>query len=87
MIALFNRKELFITNDTQMKSTICALLNDMGIDYDVKVKDIANPSPMMAGSRSRTGSFGVNSACSYEYKIFVKKEEFDKALAIVKAGR
>jgi len=87
MITIFNRKELFITNDIQKKSKICAMLNDSGIDYDVKVKDIANPSSIMAGSRSRTGSFGINSACSYEYKIYVKKEDYDKSLAVVKNGR
>ena len=87
MITIFNRKELFITNNTQKKSTICTMLNSMGINYDVKVKDIANPSPMMAGSRSRTGSFGVNSACSYEYKIYVKKDDYDKALVAIKTCR
>lgn len=87
MITIFNRKEVLITNDILKKSKICALLDDMGIDYDVKVKDILNPSPMMAGARSRTGSFGVNSACMYEYKIYVKKEDYDKALVAVKNGR
>ena len=72
MITLFNRQELFVTFDIQKKTTICALLDSKGIDYAVKVKDISNPSPMMAGSRSRTGSFGVNSSSTYEYKIYVK---------------
>lgn len=87
MITIFNRKELFITYDVQKKSNVCELLNSQGIDYDVKTKNISNPSPMMAGSRSRTGGMGINSDNSYEYKIFVKKEEYDKAVAIIKTCR
>ena len=84
MITIFNRQELFVTFDMQKKSNICALLDAQGIDYDVKVKDISNPSPMFAGSRSRTGSLGVNSSSTYEYKIYVKKEDIAKAEQAIK---
>ena len=84
MITLFNRQELFVTFDIQKKTTICALLDAKGIDYAVKVKDISNPSPMMAGSRSRTGSFGINSSTTYEYKIYVKKADIAEAEQAIK---
>ena len=84
MITLFNRQELFVTFDIKKKTTICALLDAKGIGYDVKVKDISNPSPMMAGSRSRTGSFGVNSSSAYEYKIYVKKTDVAEAEQAIK---
>ena len=84
MITLFNRQELYVTFDIQKKSKICSLLDAKGIDYDVKVKDISNPSPMMAGSRSRTGSFGVNFSSTYEYKIYVKKADIAEAELTIK---
>lgn len=83
MITMFNRRELLITYDMQKQSEICTLLSNHGIDYDVKVLNINSPSPIMAGSRSRTGTLGVNLAKSYEYKIYVKKREYEKAQTLI----
>lgn len=83
MITIFNRRELLITYDTQKQSQVRTLLSNHGIEYDVKVRNITSHSPMSAGLRTRTGTFGVNLASSYEYKIYVKKAEYERAQALM----
>jgi hypothetical protein len=35
------------------------------------------------GSRSKTGSFGLNSAYTYEYYIYVHKNDYEKARYLI----
>ena len=78
MITIFNRKELFITTDTDYQVKIRGILAAKGIDYAVKVKNLQG-----AYSRARGGSFGVNQEAAYEYKIYVHKKDYDKALTAI----
>lgn len=84
MITMFNRKELFITYDMQKQSEIRTILRNHKIKYDVKVKNLLSPSPMHGGSRTHTGSHGIDLTKSYEYKIYVKKVDYERALELLR---
>lgn len=79
MVTLFNRKELLTTFDMKRQGQVRALLQNNGIDYRVKTISRGSPSPFFAGTRTRVGSFGENPALSYEYKIYVRKTDYDRA--------
>lgn len=83
MITWFNRKELLVTYDMKKQNEVRTLLQNNRIDYRVKVISRGNPSPFAAGTRARTGSFGEDPALHYEYKIYVKKDDYDKALSLL----
>lgn len=86
MIHIFNRKELLITYDMQKQAEVRTLLQNHGIDYSVKVWNCKSPSPISARSRAYTGTFGEDLSNMYEYKIYVKKEEYEQAYALMCGG-
>lgn len=78
MITIFNRKELLITMDMGVQMNVRDILSANKIDYVIKTKNLYGSS--FAGNRrSYVGSLGVNSDYMYEYKIYVRKCDFDKA--------
>ena len=83
MITFFNRKEVCITYDMKRQAEVRDILNFNGIDYIVKVTNRKSPSPIGAGSRARTGTFGENLSMELEYKIFVHKNDYEKALYLI----
>lgn len=80
MITILNRKEVCLTYDVKRQSEVRDILHANGIDYTVKILNRKSPSPMAAGSRARTGSFGENPSLACEYKIFVHKDDYEKAM-------
>lgn len=83
MITIFNRKELLITYDMQKQSEVRTVLQNNGIKYDVKVLNLRSPSPLSSGSRAHIAAFGEDISKSYEYKIYVKKSDYEKASALI----
>lgn len=83
MITIFNRKELLVTYDVKKQSEVRAILQNYKIDYDVKVTNILGSSSRCHGSRAYTGSFGMDLNKSYEYKIYVKKSDYERSVALV----
>ena len=83
MIAIFNRKELISTYDMKKQAEVRDLLSQFKIPYSIKVINRKSPSPFDAGSRARTGTFGENLQLEYQYIIFVRKEDYDKADAVI----
>lgn len=83
MITIFNRKELLITYDMKKQVEVCNLLDQFKIPYSLHVINRKSPSPFNAGSRVRTGTFGENLQLEYQYTIFVKKVDYEKADAII----
>ncbi|MBW4846288.1 MAG: hypothetical protein KZY87_11990 [Lachnospiraceae bacterium] len=83
MITIFNRKELISTFDMQRQAKIRDLMVQYSIPYSIKVINRKSPSPFDAGSRARTGTFGENLQLEYEYIIYVKKIDYEKANAII----
>ncbi len=79
MITIFNRRELIVTMDMKRQSDIRNVLADNHIDYVVKTTNLQS-----ASARSHTGRFGINQDYSYEYKIFVHKNDYGKAEALIR---
>ena len=79
MITVFNRKELLLTHDIQKQGDVRAILQSNHIPYQVKVTNRYSPSPFGNSPRARTGTFGADPARLYEYKIYVKKADYEKA--------
>ena len=83
MITFFNRKELLITMDLNKQADVRSILSANSIPYVIKTTNLQ--SPQFAGSnRGRLGTLGVNQNYSYEYKIFVHKNDYDKALGLIR---
>lgn len=83
MISVFNRKELISTYDMKKQAEVRDLLSQFKIPYSIKVVNRKSPSPFDAGFRARTGTFGESFQLEYQYIIFVRKADYDKAGAVI----
>ena len=83
MISLFNRAELLITYDLDRLNRARSALAAAGIDYQYRTKDLASPSVFDSGSRSRTGSFGMDRNACVEYKLYVRKDDLARAQSLL----
>lgn len=83
MITIFNRRELTITFDIKKQAKIRDLLAQNNIPYIIKVVNRKSPSAFDAGLRARTGTFGENLNVAYEYIFYVKRSNYEYALAII----
>lgn len=82
MITVFNRRELMVTFSAEEQARVCAALQAAGVDCAVKVSN-RNASSMPGDSRTRMGRFGENTAAENEYRIFVRKEDYDRAAGVL----
>ena len=83
MLTYFNRRELLITMDMKRQGEVRSILDKNGIQYDVKITNLEN-SAVMGKSRGRTGSLGLDQKYVYEYKIYVRKEDFDRVSSLIR---
>ncbi len=83
MITIFNRKELTVTYDMNEQARVRTLIAAEGIDYSVKTVNRLSASPISAGSRNRTGTYGQNTESMIEYIIYVKKVDYERALRLL----
>ena len=81
MITLWNRREAAITLDMREQAEIRRLLSDHGIRYTVRVRNLGGSG--FGGDRRRMGSFGQDLTQSYEYHIYVHKDDIEAALALI----
>ena len=81
MLTIFNRKELITTMDMQRQANIRSVLSANGIAYTVRTENLQGSSAL--GGRSR-GSFGVDPNYSYEYHIYVHKNDYENALRLIR---
>ena len=84
MITMLNRKELLITYDMNKQIEVRSILQNHKIEYHVKVKNLLSPTPVSDDSRAHAGSLGVDLSKSYEYKIYVKKSDYERAISLMK---
>lgn len=82
MINIFNRKELVVTMDLAKQGVIRDILATHGIEYYVRTMNLSGSSAMSA--RGSSGSFGMNLVQSVEYKIYVKKKDYEKASYLIR---
>lgn len=83
MIHIFNRKELLITRSMTELAAIRDILAFNHIEYTVKTGNLARSSPFSAGTRARTGSFGIRTDAMYQYSVYVKCSEYEKARLLI----
>lgn len=82
MITMFNRKELLITMSMEVQSKVREILSANGIDYFIKTKNL-QASPWYSNNRGHTGTAFINADYSYEYKIYIRKEDYEKAIHLI----
>lgn len=81
MITFFNRKELLVTFSMERQAEIREILASKNVEYFVNVVNRKSPS---GGSRRNTATFGENADLQYEYKIYVKKFDYDQAAYLIR---
>lgn len=77
MITIFNRKELFIPYSLEKQAEIRNLLSAHKIEYTISTMG----NTWQANSRG----FGINTLAQIEYKIYVKKKDYEKAVFFLNA--
>lgn len=83
MITIFNRKELIATMDMSSQSKVRDVLSANGIDFKIKVSNLQGAS-VFENKRGRFGSLGTQHDFSYEYKIYVRRKDYDYALKVIR---
>lgn len=84
MLTIFNRRELLTTFSLEEQSRVRDVLAQNRIDYRVKTVNPTARSPFVGSSgRARTGSFGVNADCAYQYYIYVHKKDYALAQSLI----
>ena len=74
MICLFNRKELLTTVSMEQQAKVREVLAANGIEYRVRARN--NTGGL---SRSRTVIPGMKQELLYQYYIYVKRSDYEKA--------
>ncbi len=80
MITVFNRKELLCTFDMKKQAEVRDILWKFDISYEVRVSDRAD---FFVGSRMDTNNPSHAPEHQTEYLIYVKKEDYEKAMFLV----
>lgn len=83
MIHIFNRKELLVTWNMTELSNLRNILASNNVEYVVRTRNMSRTSPYGAGSRARTGSFGMRTDAMYQYTIYVKKNDYERARLLI----
>ena len=76
MIHLFNRKELLLTSSMERQASVRDLLAANKIPYRVKTSSNI--------SRSRGVIPGMRMDMLYQYRIYVKKDDYEKAKYLIR---
>ena len=80
MITVFNRKELLCTFDMKKQAEVRDILWKFDISYEVRVSDRAD---FFVGGRMTSDDTENVIDHQTEYLIYVKKEDYDRAMFLV----
>ena len=80
MITIFNRKELLCTFDMKNQAEVRDILWKYDISYEVRVSDRAD---VFVGGRMIANDDLAIPEHQTEYLIYVKREDFDRAMFLV----
>ena len=88
MVTIFNRKKLLVESSGQEVARVRELLGEKGIEFLTVTKRNSNilvdgNSAKMAASMG-VGYSGMAGPAQYTYFIYVKRKDFDRALAVIK---
>lgn len=84
MIMIWNRREVFVSNSLQKFNDVRNKISAQGIKYDYKVVDSSSSTFFGPSRRGRTGSFGVNTNYTKTYYLYVHKNDYGKAQALLR---
>lgn len=77
MITIFNRRELMITMSMDTQAKVRDVLAANHIEYSIKTKS------HQSSNRGRKGTAFINTDYSYEYKIYVRREDYERAVMLI----
>ena len=83
MLVIFNRRELLTTDSMEEQNRVRDVLAQNNIDYRIKTVCPSARSTWASSGRARTGSFGVNMDCAYQYYIYVHKKDYARAQSLI----
>lgn len=83
ILTIWNRRELVTVLTMQEQADIVEALRASNLDYSVKAVDLSSPSTLNPGSRTRCGTYGLDSQYQYEYIIYVKKKDYSFARQVI----
>ena len=78
MLTIFNRRELITVLSQKQLGRVQAVLHDAGIINRVKFSNGAR-----AAGHGRRSMIGMNVDAMYIYKVYVSKEDYDRAKAAI----
>ena len=81
MVTLFNRRELTTTMSMEIQAKVRDVLATNNIEYSMKTKNL-QASLRDTNNRARIGTSFSNVDYSYEYKIYVRKEDYERAVML-----
>ena len=84
MITNFNRRCLIATMDMKQQSDFRDKLIGAGIGYTIGTKNLQSSEWVGGGHRGRYGSMGIDQKYSYEYKIYVHKNDYERAVKAIR---
>ena len=83
MLTIFNRRELLTTASMEEQNRVRDILAQNHIDYCVKTVNPTARSTFGSSGRARTGSFGIDIDCAYQYYIYVHKNDYARAQSLL----
>jgi len=83
MIHFLNRKELLVTWSMTEQAKIRDILASNNIEYSIRTGNLARTSPYSPGTRARMGSIGFRADSMYQYTIYVKKTDYERARFLI----
>ena len=83
MITVFNRTELLVTFSMEEQSRVCSRLAANGVDYQVKTVNPSARSYIGGSGRGRSGSFGIDHDAAYQYYIYVRSKDYERAAQLI----
>ena len=84
MITIFNRASVYIGRDMKEFARVRQTLAQEQIGYTYKVKNQMGQWTGSGTLRCRTGSLGQDSSLQYEYEVFVRSKDRDKAMYLLR---
>ena len=81
------KKDVLTTFSMKEQARVREALARNHIDYRIKIINRSSPSPMAAGMRARTGSFGNSADIMYEYVFYVHRKDLDLVRYVLRGRR
>lgn len=88
MFGIMGWKQVAATFDMKRQAVIREILEQVGIEYQLKVQERLKSGVLSGNRRALCGSAGENVGAEREYLFYVRKAEEEKARCVLKqAGR